>query len=56
MINAFAAASDKPVHYEVPPGDLPEYYADPSLAKQLLGWESQHDIDRICAALDAGSR
>ena len=52
MISAFAAASGKPVPYEIAPrraGDLPEYYADPSLAKQLLGWEAEHDIDRMCA-------
>ena len=51
MVNAFAAASGKPVPYEIAPrraGDLPEYYADPALAKQLLGWEAQHDIDRMC--------
>lgn len=52
MINAFANASGKPVPYEIAPrraGDLPEYYAEPSLAKQLLGWAAQHDIDRMCA-------
>lgn len=52
MINAFAAASGKPVAYEIAPrrtGDLPEYYAEPTLAKTLLGWEAQHDIDRMCA-------
>ena len=52
MINAFAAASGKPVPYEIAPrrvGDLPEYYADPTLAKALLGWEAKLDIDRMCA-------
>ena len=52
MVNAFANASGKPVPYEIAPrraGDLPEYYAEPSLAKQLLGWEAKHDIDRMCA-------
>lgn len=52
MVNAFAAASGKPVPYEIAlrrAGDLPEYYAEPSLAKQLLGWEAEHDIDRMCA-------
>lgn len=51
MVNAFAAASGKQVPYEVAPrraGDLPEYYAEPSLAKQLLGWEARHDIDHMC--------
>jgi UDP-glucose 4-epimerase len=52
MVHAFANASGKPVPYEIAPrraGDLPEYYAEPSLAKQLLGWAAQHDIDRMCA-------
>ena len=52
MISAFAAASGKPVPYEIAPrraGDLSEYYAEPSLAKALLGWEAKLDIDRMCA-------
>lgn len=52
VINAFSAVSGKPVPYEIAPrraGDLPEYYAEPSLAKQLLGWVAQHDIERMCA-------
>ena len=51
MVNAFAAASGKPVPYEIAPrraGDLPEYYAEPSLAKERLGWVAQHDIGRMC--------
>ena len=52
MVNAFAHASGKSVPYEIAPrraGDLSEYYAEPSLAKQLLGWEAQHGIERMCA-------
>jgi len=40
------------VPYEIAPrraGDLPEYYADPSLAKAVLGWEAKHDLHRMCA-------
>lgn len=51
MVNAFSAASGKPVPYEIAPrraGDLPEYYAEPSLAKRLLGWEARLGIDRMC--------
>jgi UDP-glucose 4-epimerase len=51
MIKAFAAASGVPVPYEIAPrraGDLPEYYAEPSLAKRLLGWEALHGIERMC--------
>lgn len=51
MVNAFANASGKPVPYEIVlrrAGDLSEYFADPSQAKRLLGWEAKHDIDRMC--------
>lgn len=51
MVNAFAMASGKPVPFEIQPrraGDLPEYYAEPSLSKRLLGWEAKLGIDRMC--------
>ena len=51
MIRAFEKASDAPVPYEIVdrrPGDLPEYYADPSLAEKLLGWKAELGIDRMC--------
>ena len=52
MIKAFEAASGKKVAFDIVarrPGDIAACYADPSLAKELLGWEAQHDIDRMCA-------
>ena len=51
MINAFEKASGKHVPYELVrrrAGDLAEYYAAPSLAKDILGWEARYDIDRMC--------
>ena len=51
MIEAFEAASGKKVPYDIVarrPGDIAACYADPSLAKELLGWAAQHDIDRMC--------
>ncbi len=30
------------------PGDLPKYYANAQLAQKLLGWSSQHDLERMC--------
>lgn len=51
MIRAFEKASGQPIPYEIVdrrPGDLPEYYADPSLAEKLLGWKAEFDIDRMC--------
>ena len=52
MIKAFESASGLKIPYEVVSrraGDLSEYYADPSLAKKVLGWEAQLGIDRMCA-------
>ncbi len=51
MVRAFERASGKPVPLEVVDrriGDLAEYYADPTLAKNVLGWEAQLGIDRMC--------
>lgn len=30
------------------PGDLPIYYANSQLARNVLGWSGKHDIDRMC--------
>ena len=52
MIKAFEAASGKKVPFDIVarrPGDIAACYADPSLAKSLLGWEAKWDIDRMCA-------
>lgn len=51
MVRAFERASGKPVPFEIVDrrtGDLAEYYADPNLAKSILGWEVQLGIDRMC--------
>lgn len=51
MIKAFEAASGTTVPYEIVeprPGDLAEYYADPTNAKALLHWEAKFDINRMC--------
>ena len=52
MIAAFELASGIKIPYEIigrRAGDLPEYYADPRLAKALIGWEAKLGIDRMCA-------
>ena len=52
MIRAFQKASGKPIPYEVVerrPGDIATCYADPTLAKSLLGWQADLDMDRMCA-------
>lgn len=51
MIHAFENASGKKINYEIVArrsGDLAEYYADPTLAEKILGWQAQLGIDRMC--------
>lgn len=52
VVQAFAAASGRPVPYEIHPrrsGDVASCYADPTLAHQLLGWTAELGLDRMCA-------
>ena len=54
ILRAFEKVSGKKIAYEVSErraGDLAQYYADPALAKVILGWQAQFDIERMC--LDA---
>ena len=51
LVRAFEKASHKAVPYRVVPrrpGDVAACYADPSLAKQLLGWTAERDLDAMC--------
>jgi UDP-glucose 4-epimerase len=52
MVQAFAAASGKPVPYRIVerrPGDIARCYADPSYAREALGWQAQLGIEAMCA-------
>lgn len=52
LVAAYAKASGRPVPYEVVarrPGDVAACWADPALARQLLGWQARLDLDRMCA-------
>jgi UDP-glucose 4-epimerase len=52
LVNAFEKASARTITRKIVgrrPGDLPEYYAQADYAKQALGWQAQHGIDRMCA-------
>ena len=52
MVNAFARASGVDVPYEIVarrPGDIAACYADPSYAKEVLGWEAEFGVDEMCA-------
>lgn len=51
MIAAFEKVSDKPIPYQMVArraGDLAEYYAEVNLAKELLGWKAQYNIEQMC--------
>lgn len=52
MVEAFAAASGRPIPYEIMerrPGDIATCYADPALAQAELGWSAELGIERMCA-------
>jgi UDP-glucose 4-epimerase len=51
LVQAFERASGRPVPCDIVarrPGDVAEVYADPALARELLGWSAEHDIDAMC--------
>jgi len=52
VVAAFAKASGREVPCQMlprRPGDVAACYADPALAKLVLGWEARFDMDRMCA-------
>ena len=52
MVRAFEEASARPVPYKIGPrrgGDSAKSWADPSLAKQLIGWQASRGLNRMCA-------
>ena len=51
VVRAFEKASGRKVPYRIVarrPGDIAACYADPSLAKTLLGWQAQFGLDEMC--------
>ncbi len=51
VVQAFEAASGRKVPYRIVgrrPGDIAACYADPTLAKTLLGWQAQYSIGEMC--------
>ncbi|KQV79081.1 UDP-glucose 4-epimerase [Massilia sp. Root351] len=51
MVQAFAAASGRPVPYQIGPrrpGDVAQCYADPTRAERELGWKAERAIDQMC--------
>lgn len=52
MVHAFEYASGRNIPFEVVkrrPGDLAQFWADPTLAKTLLGWQAKRDLHAMCA-------
>ena len=52
VVRAYAEASGREIPYQVVPrrtGDVAACYADPTLARELLGWSTRHDLARMCA-------
>lgn len=51
LVRAYEAASGRAIPYEIVarrPGDVAACWADPTLARELLGWEAKLDLDRMC--------
>lgn len=51
MVKAFEKASGREISYRIVErraGDIACCYADPGLAKEMLGWSAQLGIDRMC--------
>ena len=52
MVKAFEHASGRAVPYQIGPrraGDIAQYWADPALAHELLGWKCQRGLEQMCA-------
>jgi len=51
LVRAYEAASGRSVPYAIVPrraGDVAACYADPTMARELLGWEARLDLARMC--------
>ena len=51
MVKAFEKASGKKIPYKIVerrPGDIATCYADPTYAKEVLGWEAKRGIEEMC--------
>ncbi len=51
VVHAYEKACGKSIPYQITerrPGDIATSYADPSRAKELLGWEATADLEKMC--------
>jgi UDP-glucose 4-epimerase len=52
VVKAFEAVSGKKVACQIVPrraGDVAQCFADPDLAKDMLGWQAEKDLQEMCA-------
>ncbi len=51
LLRAFEKACGKPIPHRIVArraGDVPAYWGDPSLARQILGWSARRSLDDMC--------
>ncbi len=51
LIHTFSKVNGKNIPYQITerrPGDIAASYADPRKAKELLGWEAEFELQRMC--------
>jgi UDP-glucose 4-epimerase len=51
LVKAYQAASGRAIPYDIVArraGDIDACYADPALARSLLGWQARFDLSRMC--------
>ncbi|PIE59201.1 MAG: UDP-glucose 4-epimerase GalE [Desulfobulbus propionicus] len=51
LVHAFSRACGKNIPYQFAPrraGDVPQCYADPTLARNELNWKAERDIEQMC--------
>ena len=51
MVKAFGEAWGSDINYKVVarrPGDIAECYADPTKAREILGWTAKRDLKVMC--------
>ncbi len=54
IVKAYERASGNTIKYKVVdrrPGDIAECYADPTKAREILGWEAKYGIETMCEDL-----
>jgi UDP-glucose 4-epimerase len=51
LVKIFEQVSNKKIPYRVQsrrPGDIAECYADPTLAKDKIGWKAEKNLEEMC--------